>query len=195
MDILKAHLPTEGQKLRLDAIGCTEDRSRLTKERAAAIIEEHEQKHKVYAPNVPRVSLHPHRNLSNLTYVKREPTPAPNGAEESWKVVLLAKSNSGNNPYKLEFIVQGSNLLAWCHCQGGAKSLCKHLLALMDGDTKILHDPNQRPEFGYLQMLPQFKSLKRRIDEHNSESRFKSLMLSDVRRRPTSLIQVVRSLS
>lgn len=82
------------------------------------------------------------------------------------KIALLAKSDSGGQPYKVEFLADGPSLRVYCHCLAGVKQwICKHKMELIKGDVKRLFDPKQVELLSIIQSWPQFNDLKKRTEE------------------------------
>jgi hypothetical protein len=87
------------------------------------------------------------------------------------KTVLLAKSSSGE-PYNVEFVADETSVRVFCHCQAGVlQRMCKHKLAFLKGDTKMLFDPKQATLLLGILSWPQFTSLKVRLDEYEKKLR------------------------
>jgi hypothetical protein len=85
------------------------------------------------------------------------------------KAKLLAKSSSGE-PYDVEFTVDGELVRVFCHCQAGVlQQMCKHKLALITGDTKMLFDPTQASLLAEIRAWPQFARLQSRITRYVRE--------------------------
>ena len=63
-------------------------------------------------------------------------------------MTLLARSSSGE-PYDVQFLqASGSNCVrVFCHCAAGQfQQMCKHKLALINGDVEMLFDKSQAQE-------------------------------------------------
>ena len=59
------------------------------------------------------------------------------------KITLKAKSSSGE-PYDVDFLSEKGALQAHCTCKAGImRTACKHRLAFLKGDQKMLADPSQ----------------------------------------------------
>lgn len=85
------------------------------------------------------------------------------------KATLLAKSSSGDS-YKVEFSVEGECVRVFCHCQAGVlQQMCKHKLALINGDTKMLFDAAQASLLTEIRAWPQFARLQARIARYERE--------------------------
>ena len=82
------------------------------------------------------------------------------------KATLLAKSSSGE-PYNVEFMTDGGSLRVFCHCQAGVlQRMCKHKLAFIQGDTKMLFDSNQASLLSEIHSWPEFGNLKAHVSEY-----------------------------
>ncbi|MDD5451759.1 MAG: SWIM zinc finger domain-containing protein [Desulfovibrionales bacterium] len=58
-------------------------------------------------------------------------------------VTLTAKSSSGGT-YQVTFAMEGERFSARCTCKAGIMgNLCKHRIALLAGDAKMLANPEQ----------------------------------------------------
>lgn len=58
---------------------------------------------------------------------------------------IRAKS-SGEEPYFVEFVLDGNQLFVSCNCQAGIfGKLCKHKTELLAGDTTRLFDESEQP--------------------------------------------------
>jgi len=58
------------------------------------------------------------------------------------ELVFLVKGSS-SDAYEITFIKDGSSLTALCTCPAGTfGNLCKHRLAILDGDTKAVTSDN-----------------------------------------------------
>ncbi len=61
------------------------------------------------------------------------------------QITLFAKSSSGNEPYRVDFIQEDGLLSVRCNCAAGVwGQLCKHKTQLLANDDDMLYDPNQR---------------------------------------------------
>ena len=59
------------------------------------------------------------------------------------KITLKAKSSSVE-PYNVDFLFEEETLQAHCTCKAGVmRTVCKHRLAFLKGDQKMLADPSQ----------------------------------------------------
>jgi hypothetical protein len=89
------------------------------------------------------------------------------------KVTLLAKSSSGES-YQVEFLVDGDSVRVFCHCQAGVlQQMCKHKLALLQGDASMLFDSTQVSVLSEIHAWSQFANLKARLIEF--EKRLKEI--------------------
>ena len=61
------------------------------------------------------------------------------------KLTLEAASSCGGS-YPVEFSDETGSLRVLCHCQAGEfQQMCRHKLALLKGDTRMLFDKAQEP--------------------------------------------------
>lgn len=59
------------------------------------------------------------------------------------KVTIQAHSSSGG-AYQVEFSDESGHLRVFCHCPAGVlQQMCKHKMALIKGDRRMLHDPSE----------------------------------------------------
>ena len=85
------------------------------------------------------------------------------------KATLFARSSSGDS-YSVEFAVDGEWVRVFCHCKAGVLQwMCKHKLALITGDTKMLFDATQAPMLAEIRAWPQFARLRSRITRYARE--------------------------
>jgi hypothetical protein len=85
------------------------------------------------------------------------------------KITLFANSSSGE-PHKVEFLGDEVTIKVFCHCQAGiSQMMCKHKLALIKGDIKMLFDPKQGDLLSQVQAWPLFASLKSRLEEYEKK--------------------------
>ena len=85
------------------------------------------------------------------------------------KATLLAKSSSGE-PYNVEFLTDAGSLRVFCHCQAGVlQRTCKHKLAFIQGDAKMLFDSNQASLLSEIQSWPEFENLKMHAIEYDKK--------------------------
>jgi hypothetical protein len=95
------------------------------------------------------------------------------GLERRWtgimKLKILAKSSSGG-PYDVEFFADGETIRVFCHCEAGVhQMMCKHKLALILGDEKMLFDATQVQLHDELKKWPQFPLLQARGTRYERE--------------------------
>lgn len=58
------------------------------------------------------------------------------------ELVFLVKGSS-SDPYEITFIKEGSSLTALCTCPAGSfGNLCKHRVAILDGNVKAISSEN-----------------------------------------------------
>lgn len=82
------------------------------------------------------------------------------------KVTLQVISSSGGS-YPVEFSDEMGSLRVFCHCQAGAmQQICKHKIALLKGDLKMLFDPAQEPLLRQVLSSAAFPALKARLEEY-----------------------------
>ena len=61
------------------------------------------------------------------------------------QVTILAKNESGGNPYNVSFVRDGGKLKVTCNCPEGRKGeLCHHKVQLASYDIIALENPSQR---------------------------------------------------
>jgi hypothetical protein len=85
------------------------------------------------------------------------------------KAILLAKSSSGE-PYNVEFLTDTGSLRVFCHCQAGVlQRMCKHKLAFIHGDTRMLFDSKQASLMSEIHSWPEFGNLKARVSEYEKK--------------------------
>jgi hypothetical protein len=85
------------------------------------------------------------------------------------KAILLAKSSSGES-YNVEFLVVSGSLRVFCHCQAGVlQRMCKHKLAFIQGDVKMLFDLKQTTLLSEIHSWPEFGNLKVRVNEYEKK--------------------------
>ncbi len=82
------------------------------------------------------------------------------------KTTIFAKSSSGDS-YPVEFMEDAASLRVFCHCQAGVlQQMCKHKLALIKLDPKMLFDPVQSSELEAIGTWPAYAALRSRIDAY-----------------------------
>ena len=91
------------------------------------------------------------------------------GSVLTMKVTLLAKSSSGE-PYNVEFLTDAGSLRVFCHCQAGVlQRMCKHKLAFIQGDIKMLFDSEQASLLSEVCSWPEFGNLKAHVSEYEKK--------------------------
>jgi hypothetical protein len=82
------------------------------------------------------------------------------------QITVLAKSSEGGS-YPVEFTVLGEAVRVFCHCQAGMNQMvCKHKIALIKGDTRMLFDAAQAAALAQARAWPQFASTQKRLAEY-----------------------------
>lgn len=99
---------------------------------------------------------------------------------------ILAKS-SGDEPYSVEFTVDGDRLLVFCNCQAGSfGKLCKHKTELLAGDVSRLYDESEEEKLDKLMSLvkrsPEISSLASEIAESEKVIRRKQVEVKKAKR-------------
>jgi hypothetical protein len=157
-DILKDVQPTPRQLATLQKMGIAFDET-LTREMAADLIEtEHEKRRQ--------------GTRMSLNLFVENPPGSVRAVGPPIRVTLLAKSSSRESPYKVDFMADGPSIRVFCHCQAGVKRwMCKHKLALINGDSNMLFDPRQNELLAQIQLWPQYNDLKTRIQEFQNKVR------------------------
>lgn len=85
------------------------------------------------------------------------------------KATLLAKSSSEGS-YNVEFSSDGDLLRVFCHCQAGVlQRMCKHKLAFIQGDTKMLFDSKQASLLAEIHSWSEFGNLKKHAIEYENQ--------------------------
>lgn len=85
------------------------------------------------------------------------------------KVSVQALSSSGGS-YKVEFTDDTGILRVFCYCQAGQlQQMCKHKLALLKGDVKMLYDPAEEKALHQVLASPTYPALKKRLDVYENE--------------------------
>ena len=60
------------------------------------------------------------------------------------ETTLLAKSSSGSEPYKVDFVVENNIMTVHCNCPAGRLGkFCKHKIRMLQGDYDVLYDDDQ----------------------------------------------------
>jgi hypothetical protein len=84
------------------------------------------------------------------------------------KYQILVKSSSGGN-YLVDISDEVGSLQIFCHCQAGSmQQMCRHKLALINGDRSILFNDEQENRSNELMLLQSYKNIKRRYREYES---------------------------
>lgn len=66
---------------------------------------------------------------------------------------LLVKSSDGDSTYVVQFILVAEKLSVYCSCSAGAFGRsCKHKLALLNGDRKLLFENGTNEGFDEVQV-------------------------------------------
>ena len=74
------------------------------------------------------------------------------------------------DPHQVEFMTDASNVRIFCHCQAGIlQRMCKHKMALIKGDAKMLFDVKQAALLTEIHSWPQFAKLRPRLDEYEKQ--------------------------
>lgn len=82
------------------------------------------------------------------------------------KITILAFSSSGGS-YPVEFSDETGALRVFCHCQAGQmQQMCKHKLALLRGDKKMLYDPSQGEMLDRILASATYLPVKARLGEY-----------------------------
>jgi uncharacterized Zn finger protein len=84
-------------------------------------------------------------------------------------VTVKAISSSGGS-YNVQFSVAGDTVTVTCDCQAGLMhQVCKHRLALVRGDSKMLFSPAQSSDLQSVHAWPQFVKLQSRVSAFECE--------------------------
>lgn len=113
------------------------------------------------------------QRISSISTAQGVPPIALNSASMALNVpkrqfTLFAKRGISKH-YKVEFEISGGALRAVCECPRAKTWLCRHYFALMRGESKMLFDSAQRPEYDRLQSLPEFQALKTETENSLTE--------------------------
>jgi hypothetical protein len=79
------------------------------------------------------------------------------------KVTILAVSSSGGS-YPVEFSDESGGMRVFCHCQAGMlQQMCKHKLALLKGDLRMLHDATQEKLLRQVLASPAYPAMEQSL--------------------------------
>lgn len=68
------------------------------------------------------------------------------------EITLLARSSSSDRHYKVAFVFEDEKLSVHCDCQAGAFGrICNHKLALLDNDSSMLYEAEQKDQLAATQ--------------------------------------------
>jgi hypothetical protein len=85
------------------------------------------------------------------------------------KVTIQALSSSGGS-YAIDFLDDGGVLRVFCHCPAGElQQMCKHKLALLKGETKLLYQPSDETVLKQILSSRAYPALKERLDAYEAE--------------------------
>jgi hypothetical protein len=85
------------------------------------------------------------------------------------KATIQALSSSGGS-YPVEFSDDTGVLRVFCHCQAGVlQQMCKHKLALLKGDRKMLYESSQEKVLQQVLSSKAYPPLKQRLDAYEQE--------------------------
>jgi hypothetical protein len=85
------------------------------------------------------------------------------------KVTVQALSSSGGS-YPVEFSDDDGVLRVFCHCQAGvSQQMCRHKLALLRGDSKMLYEPSEEKLLKQILSSKAYPALKQRLDVYEQE--------------------------
>jgi uncharacterized Zn finger protein len=85
------------------------------------------------------------------------------------RVTIRALSSSGGS-YSIDFSDDGGVLRVFCHCPAGElQQVCKHKLALLKGDTKMLYEPTDEKLLKEVLSSKAYPVLKQRLDAYQAE--------------------------
>jgi hypothetical protein len=82
------------------------------------------------------------------------------------KLTIMAASSSGGG-YPVDFSDESGAMRVFCHCQAGMlQQICKHKLALLKGDSRMLHDSSQEELLRSVLGSSSYPALKQAFDEY-----------------------------
>jgi hypothetical protein len=82
------------------------------------------------------------------------------------RLTVLAKSSEAGS-YLVEFSILGDMVRVFCNCQAGLNHMvCKHKIALIKGETKMLFDAAQSATLDKIRSWPQFAFTQKRLAEY-----------------------------
>jgi len=85
------------------------------------------------------------------------------------KLSIQAFSSSGGN-YPVDFTDESGALQVFCHCQAGTlQQICKHKIALLKGDHKMLYDLTQRKLLEKVLASKAYPALRSRLNQYELE--------------------------
>ena len=85
------------------------------------------------------------------------------------KVTIQALSSSGGS-YSIDFSDDNGVLRVFCHCPAGElQQMCKHKLALLKGDTKMLFEPSDEKLLKQVLSSKTCAALKQRLAGYETE--------------------------
>lgn len=103
------------------------------------------------------------------------------------KFTLNAVSSSGNS-YPVDFSDEDGALRVFCHCQAGLMlQMCKHKLALLSGDKRMLFDPSQGKLLDQILASPAYAALKNRLEGYEKELACLEREMATLKQREKSL--------
>jgi hypothetical protein len=83
--------------------------------------------------------------------------------------VILALSSDGVSTYEVHFTLRNHKVIVDCSCPAGELGkLCRHKIALLNGDTNILFDPSEEDALKAVQLWIQrtgYPKLLKEIEE------------------------------
>jgi uncharacterized Zn finger protein len=82
------------------------------------------------------------------------------------RITLQAFSTSGGS-YPVEVSDESGVFRMFCHCQAGmTQQMCKHKVALLKGDARMLYDPAQKPLLDQMLSSPEYPTIKQRLTQY-----------------------------